>query len=308
MKPFPAVYLFVVALVASFAALAQYPGGRTDLIVPGAQPSDLRRVTALTFARTLGELSGTRISVLPYPYGYFKGAVSSRMFSAEDGSQLALTSVDSVRPLPDFLSEATIVALLGRVDFALFVRDESDITMLHDFATLNIGEPLVVGAQRSAARFAARRTFEILGVPVTYIHYKSNSEARRALASGGLDVLIDVASLSRHPFKPLAAFAPVPVASVPTARGQGIDIVASRDYVLVAPPRLDHEVYEKINRDLQIVLQDFSFRDDLPKLGLREDYVEGRVYVAQQQEIGNDFCAICDCDYFDCKKDCPKCR
>ena len=307
MKSLATVYVFTIAMVASFAALAQYPDRGTELIVPGTHPADLRRATASIFATALGRQSGARIKVRPLPYSHFKAEVSPRTFSAQDGSQLALTSLDSAGSLPDFLSEVTIVALLARVDLALFVRDGSDIAVLKDFTTLNNREPLVVGVRRTAAKFAARRTFERLGVPARYIPFESSSEARQALASGAIDVLIDVVSLSRPQFRPIAAFSPVPVASVPTARGQGIDVDASRDYVLVAPAGLDREVYERISEDLKNLLGNSRFLDDLSGLPLRGDYVEGSVYVAQRQEILNDLCATCDCDDSECD-DCSRCK
>ena len=183
MKPLPTVSHFIVAMLVSFAALAQYPGGNTDLIVPGTQPSDLRRVTASIFASALHEISEARIKIWALPYSHFKVQVSPSAFYAQDGSQLALTTLDSSGSLPDFMSEVTVVALLARADLALFVKGDSNITVLNDFATSNNREPLVVSARTPAARFAARRTFETLGVPIEFMIFNQSSQARRALES-----------------------------------------------------------------------------------------------------------------------------
>ena len=270
---------------------------------------------AQSFADSLSKLSNQEVRVrYPDPPGLLFLRDLSGRFKNVDGSQLGLLSVDPIAHEAHFAELIDTVALLGRLDLALFVGEGSDIRKLDDFKDES-GDIKTVGVHSAISQWSATQAFAELGVPMqTSLSYQLEEHIEMTRA-GKLNAMVAPYIIMRSGLRPIALFAENPTDNLATAKSQGVNVTASYDYIVIAPSGLEQNAYESRNQDIGKMLEEGSeLVDTMRELGLRVQYVEGSSYrelVANEFSalfnLQNTFCDTCDCEEEDCNRECPRC-
>lgn len=84
-------------------------------------------------------------------------------------------------------------------------------------------------------------------------------------------------------------------------------VLASYDFVLVAPPQIDQDDYDRITEDVSSVLEDSYIQGALKRMSCLPTFVRGTDYRERLEQVGISLCEKCSCSQDSCKKKCPKC-
>ena len=305
--------VLALALTVSSGVSAQYSKGEIDIFVLEYY-DPITHGLAQPFADQLSQLGHKKVEVQHLRERDVLMAKITGSFTHIDGSQLAIISVDPIAHATYFSNYVTTVALLGRLDLAVFVGEDSDIRDFEDFRGVS-DEVVTVGVHSSISQWSAAKIFAELDVPM---HASFSYEIREQInmtMTGELDAMVAPHLVARTGLRPIALLSEHSSDALTTASDQGIDVTASYDYLVVAPSGLEQDAYDASNQDIGTMLEENSeFTDTMRELGLRAKYVEGSSYgdlIASQFsalfELQNTFCDTCDCEEDDCKRDCPRC-
>ena len=308
-----AVVALVFVMTMPSGLSAQYGEGKVDIFVFTPSNPILSGLSEF-FTEQLTQLGFIEARVIHPPSSDVLMSAIDGSFINVDGSQLALVSVDPMVFTTHLAEFVEPVALLGRLDLALYVDEDSSIFNLEDFRNQN-NQVRSVGVHSPMSKWSTTKLFADLSIPINASYsYEIGAQIEKT-SRGILDAMVAPLGITGRGLRPIAVFSDHGVDAARTARDQGVDVTASYDYLVVAPNGLEQSAYDAINRDIGAMLEPASeFARTVLELGLRPQYVEGADYrglVANQFselfKLQNTFCDTCDCSESDCKRDCPRC-
>ncbi|GAA5234170.1 tripartite tricarboxylate transporter substrate binding protein [Verticiella sediminum] len=288
MKPvlaFPLAFACALAAFASPAAVAAdkaFPERPVKLIVPFA-PGGTTDTVSRRVAQGLSERWGQPVVVENKPGAGTVIGVDTVAKAPADGYTLGtVTGSFTVNPsllasLPyDSQKDLRPIASMARSDHVLVARQDLPADNAQALLELVRAQPGKVSygsfGNGSSAHLAGEMFAQFAGTPMLHVPYKGQTPALADLIGGQIDVMfanlpealpqlqagkvkaIGVAASERSPFAP----------DIPTLREQGIEGVVSSSWNgLIAPAGVPDALVERINADVNAVLEQPTVRESL---------------------------------------------
>ncbi|MFD0668319.1 Bug family tripartite tricarboxylate transporter substrate binding protein [Ramlibacter sp. MAHUQ-53] len=285
-------FALLAPVLAAHAQSPAWPARSVRLVIPfGA--GGTADVTARTIAQQLSERWGQQVIVDNKPGGDTVIAAAEVQRAAPDGYTLLMAINSTLTltphtlkvpydPMTDFtfIGQATDVPMLVLVPDAFPARSVSELV---DQArakpgALNSGGPATV-TQLVQEQFAREAK-----VKFTWVPYKSGPDVTKALLGGEIQVGVDAVvnnlpHLQSGKLRALAVTTPVRLKTlpqVPTLQEQGIrDQRISLSHIVLAPKGLPKVVQDRIQADLQFVMNKPDVVDKLAALGVQAAWRDG---------------------------------
>ncbi|MEZ5862717.1 MAG: tripartite tricarboxylate transporter substrate binding protein [Geminicoccaceae bacterium] len=232
--------------------------------------------------------------------------------AAPDGYTLTMGSTGQliVNPnlypdIPYTVADFTPIVHLADLQFVLVARKELGVSNAEELVALSKSEPGVLNYGSAGIgntqHHAGVLFIDKTGADLTHIPYKGGADAIKAVLAGEVDVLFGTVTetlplITSGDLVPLAALAPNRIdllPDTPTLAEQGIEgAEVSAWYGLFGPAGLPPEVVEKLNTDLNEILQMPETRKQLADLGLRPGGGTAEDVNAKLEEDGPKWLAI----------------
>lgn len=283
--------LFAGAMAASMAGIATaqtYPDKPIRLMVPwpvGGATDQVARILAQPLAAALG------VPVVVENKGGAGGNIGTQAFVREkaDGYAmiLATSSTNAAGPYLfakqgfDPAKDFTPVVLLVTIPNVMVVPAKSPWRSIGDILKAtkqNPGKFTYGSAGIGSSQHLAGAQFKTsAAIDIQHIPYKGSGPAAADLMAGHIDMMVDTGSLASIKGGMLRALA---VASrtrlpalpdVPTFAEAGVPMIASAWYGLMLPANAPPEVVARLNREVNILLQNTDIRTRLQNIGAEID-------------------------------------
>jgi tripartite-type tricarboxylate transporter receptor subunit TctC len=188
------------------------------------------------------------------------------------------------------------VALFGEGYLTVAAKGDSQFESLQDVkeaAATNPGEISVAMGRGTLAQFVAVLLEERLGEDLALVNVGSGAQKKAAVLGGHEDTLIEPAAslVDLHDageLRILALFAPErsdDLPDVPTAKEQGVDLVAAQALGLFAPEGTPEEAVRVLADAVKAVEDDPEVFGRLQELGLEWNYKAGEDYRRYMQDL-----------------------
>lgn len=315
MRSFTIIIALFIGMTMVLDASGQSLPRHVELIVPGMSGGHLDRLGRIV-ADGLNKSTSQKVMVRTYPSGGILAAGGVGSFHKTDGSQLAIMSNLSYltfSALPK-RRKPTPIAMVGLLEFGLFVSQSNKVNILADFRT-KPRKKIVVGAMNSVSKLAALKTFGKLGVAFKFADRSSTINCNRNPQSCALDAIIRPARA--YPgFKGIAVFSNLAhkiqgSRLIKTATEQGVPVQASIAYGIVGPSGMSVSTTKRISRDLEKLLRRKDFQKRFKGFGVRPEFRDGKSYRRQfeQHLVRTDYCKLCNCKVSKrCRRVCSQCK
>lgn len=216
-------------------------------------------------------------------------AAQSLLTAAPDGYTLAITSAGLYR-LPfttdakwNPVADLSYVVGLSGYSFGIVVPASSPIRTMTDLVAqakaqpgkLTYGTPGVATTNHLTMEQISRQ----YGIELNHIPYKGSAESLQALLAGQVDSAAETSAFV--PFVESGKLRLIAVwgnkrmerfPDVPTLKEQGVDIVQSSPWGLVAPKGTDSAIVSKLHDAFKDAMQTQAFKDVLAKYDMEPDY------------------------------------
>jgi len=291
----------IAALMAGGApAQAAYPEQPVTIIVPYS-PGGSTDTQVRLIAEVLEDELGQSI-VIRNTTGAGGAIGMAEAADAEpDGYTLGIyntnTEVLQATGNAEFRSEDLVpVALFGQGYLTVAARGDGAFKSLRDVkeaAAASPGEVSVAMGRGSLAQFVAVLLEERLGEDLALVNVGSGAQKKAAVLGGHEDTLIEPAAslVDLHEageLRILALFAPErseELPDVPTAKEQGVDLVAAQALGLFAPPGTPADRVQVLAAAVKAVEDNPEVFNRLKELGLEWNYRAGDDYRQYMQDL-----------------------
>ena len=261
-----------------------YPTKPINLIVPWA-PGGATDQIARMIGQALGQSLGTTV-IVDNKAGA-GGVIGTQAFVKEkaDGYTLLLATSSTNAAGPylysklgfDPVNDFSHVILICSIPNVMVVPAKSNWNTLKDIVndssqhpnTYSYGSAGVGGSQHLAgAQFKT-----VTHININHVPYKGSGPAAQDLIAGHIDMMIDTGSLGSIKAGLLKAVAVasskrIPaLPNTPTFKEAGVDMVASAWYGLMLPAKAPPELVEKLNNEMNSILQKPEIRSKLTEMG-----------------------------------------
>lgn len=282
--------LAVSVLTVSSVQAAEYPRKPIKLIIPfppGGSTDALFRVLAVYIEK---ELNGNIVIINTKGGG---GAVGMQqaMKAKPDGYTIGVymtnTEVVQAVKMAQFTNDdMTPIVLVGDMYLTVTVLGSSPFNTLKDYADAAKQKPGEVGlamGHGSLAQFVAAMVEDGLGVDLKLVNAGDGAQKKAAVLGGHVEALIEPTSslVSMHKagqLRIIAVLAPERLEflpDVPTAKEQGVDVVASQTFAFMGPKGIPQDVVDKIAAAAQKALQNPECKQKLLNLNLIINFKTG---------------------------------
>jgi tripartite-type tricarboxylate transporter receptor subunit TctC len=284
-KSLTTVALTMAFFTAGVATAADYPNKPLKMYI-GFSAGSATDIVGRVVADALGKRLGQPIVVENKVGAGGSLAAQETAKSPADGyTLLTVSSAIAVNPAvyksaDAVLKELKAVSLIGYLPTVLLASEKMPIRDLKEFiayakknpGTVNFGSSGVGGSTHMAMEAFAKTT----GTKLTHIPYKGNGQASAALLGSQIDAMMDtillaVPVISSNRAKGLAISgserSPL-IPDVPTFAEAGVaDYDRSLFFGVMAPVGLPTTLTEKLNQEINAVLQDPAVQERLIKSG-----------------------------------------
>jgi tripartite-type tricarboxylate transporter receptor subunit TctC len=278
-----ALVLAVLSLMGA-AAWAAYPEKPIKIIVPwatGGATDQLARMLSQPLSQALG------VAVLVENKAGAGGVIGTQAFVKEkaDGYTLLLATSSTNAAAPhlynklgfDPINDFTPVLSLCAIPNVMVVPAKSPWNTLADIVTAakqSPGQYTYGSAGIGGSQHLAGAQFKtVAGIDIRHVPYKGSGPAAQDLIAGHIDMMIDTGSLGTIRgalLKPIAVAAEkrLPaLPNVPTFQEAGTPMLASAWYGLMLPAHAPAEVVERLNMEVNKLLQTPEIRNRLTNMG-----------------------------------------
>ena len=243
-------------------------------------------VIARVLADRLSQLWGQQTLIINRPGAGGLFAAQAAIASEPDGYTLyqALTSSMLILPvtqsLPfDMQHELIPVGFMGEQPFLVAVSPSLGVSTLPELIALakkRPGEILAASAARGAMPHLAAKLFRArAGIDMTLVPYPSTSQGLQDIIGGRISVIFESLSglkgvVDAGSIKPVAvtSLTRLPnLPNVPTVAEFIPDYAAGGWFALMAPTHTPESIVQKINHDLQVVLEEPDLKQKFENLG-----------------------------------------
>jgi tripartite-type tricarboxylate transporter receptor subunit TctC len=279
------IILSAVVFVPPDAGAQAYPT-RAITIVNGFPPGGQSDTVARVVASGLTERLGQRVLVDPVT-GAGGNIAADRVAKARpDGYTLLLVTGGHAvagalfKSLPyDPVNDFQMISTFIFVSFVITVRNDSPFKNLADVIAAARARPGSIKYSSTGVGTTPHLIGELLasraGVQMTHVPYRGGSTALGDLIDGGIDLAIDSLTVSGPQIRggKIKAFVVPSLAEVPSLPGvppvsatlPGFDVVTYHG--IAAPRGTPQEVIDRLNREIQAVLQMPPVRERLEAIG-----------------------------------------
>jgi tripartite-type tricarboxylate transporter receptor subunit TctC len=269
-------------------AEATFPSRPVSVLVGGAAGS-VPDVLARALSDHLSGALGQPVIVDNRPGAAGSIAIAALMRSAPDGHTLAIATMSQAvfntylfPKLPyDPLQDLAPVAPLVTGAMVLAGHPAAGVHSLADYVRLanaKHGQLFVAVPQLGSPPHVLGLLLDrAAGISVSMVPHRSGADALNAVVSGSIPLIIE-APTSVAPLVEAGKLRAIAVTGrereallpqVPTAREGGIDIDGEAWIGMVAPRGTPQEVVQRLNRELNAILQDPDMRAAMQRLGFR---------------------------------------
>ncbi|MEJ8855790.1 tripartite tricarboxylate transporter substrate binding protein [Variovorax robiniae] len=292
MKP---VLLIAAALAGlSSAAQAEWPDHAVQMIVPFPAGGTID-VVARRFAQAFSEQIKQPVPVMNRDGASGTIGTTAVVNSQADGNTVGfipngpLTVQPTLNPKLNYaIGSLKPVCQVFSFPFVLAVRADSPYKSLQDFLkAARAAAPSKeltsgYGGFGTAAHFALLETSQASKVKVLGVAFRGDPPVALALKGGDIEsAVLTVEVVRQQGFKPLAVFADQRLSTlpqVPTAREQGIDVVASTTNGLFAPARTPAAVVSKMETACAAATSSRDFRDGMKQMNQTVNYLDSEKF------------------------------
>ena len=277
--------LITLSLCVPLASHAQtYPDKPIKLIVPwapGGATDQIGRILAQSLSQTMG------VPVVVENKAGAGGNIGTQAFVKEkpDGYTLLLATSSTNAAGPylyakqgfDPLKDFTPVVLLCAIPNVMVVPTKSPWHTLKDIvdaAHANPGKFTYGSAGIGGSQHLAGAQFKtVAGLDIRHVPYKGSGPAAQDLLAGHIDMMIDTGSLGSIKgglLRPIAVASEkrlLVLPDVPTFNEAGVPMVASAWYGMMLPANAPAEVVNRLNKELNQLLQSPDVRNKLHNMG-----------------------------------------
>lgn len=284
----------------SAPAQTAYPEAAITIIVPYS-PGGSTDTQVRLIAQVLEEELGQSIIIKNTTGAGGAIGMAEAAASEADGYTLGIyntnTEVLQATGNAEFQSEDLVpVALFGEGYLTVAAKGDGDLASLQDVkdaAAAKPGEISVAMGRGSLAQFVAVLLEERLGEDLELVNVGGGAQKKAAVLGGHEDTLIEPAAslVELHDageLKILALFAPersAELPDVPTAKEQGVDLVAAQALGLFAPPGTPDDRVQIVADAVKAVENDQEVFNRLKALGLEWNYKAGDDYRQYMQDL-----------------------
>jgi tripartite-type tricarboxylate transporter receptor subunit TctC len=274
-------------LAVTGSARAEYPERPVQVIVP-FPAGGVVDIVARKFAEAFTEVVGQMVVVVNRDGASGVVGTQAAANASPDGYTLAfdpngpLTVQPSLRTTPYGLASFRPVCQVFSYPYVLAVAEKSPISSLNDFvAKAKSGATLTYafGGVGTAPQFAALQLSQNAGIKLLGVPFRGDPPASVGLKGGEVDSAVLTVEIARQlQFKILAVFAEKRLSvlpSIPTAREQGFDVVASTTAGLLAPARIPADVAKKLDAACEKATQSPKFVSGMKQLEQQIAYLPG---------------------------------
>lgn len=268
----------------SFNAAAAYPEKTIRLIVPwspGGATDQIARMLSQPLSQAMG------VPVIVENKAGAGGVIGTQTFVKEkaDGYTLLLATSSTNAAAPhlyaklgfDPIQDFTAVTSLCSIPNVMVVPAKSPWTTLKDIVDAAKKEPgryTYGSAGVGGSQHLAGAQFKtVTSVDVRHVPYKGSGPAAKDLIAGHIDMMIDTGSLGSIKgglLRPLAVASRERLAAlpdVPTFKEAGFPMLASAWYGLVLPAGAPDSVVQRLNMEMNKILQTPEIKKSLTDMG-----------------------------------------
>lgn len=276
----------VLVLGSQGLALAQnFPSKPVKIVVPWA-PGGATDVIARVLGQKLGERLGQPVIVENKAGAGGNIGTASFIREAADGHTLLMgtSSTNAINPslyrsLPfDPVKDFTPIMLVATVPNVLVVATQSPYQSVEDIVKAAKAEPGKVsygsGGNGSSQHIAAAIFSQVTGSSLMHVPYKGSGPAAADLMAGHVALMFDTGSMAHikgHKLKALAVASSQRVPALPEVKTfeelgyKGVQAAAW--YGFYAPAKTPESVADRLNKELNAVLQDPEVKKRLSDYG-----------------------------------------
>lgn len=278
-------WLAIAALCfVNLAAFAAYPEKSIKIVVPwspGGATDQIGRMLSQPLSQAMG------VPVIVENKAGAGGVIGTQMFVKEkaDGYTVLLATSSTNAAAPhlysklgfDPIKDFTPVVSLVAIPNVMVVPAKSPWNTLKeivDAAKKSPGKYTYGSAGIGGSQHLAGAQFKtVANIDIRHVPYKGSGPAAQDLMAGHIDMMIDTGSLGSIKGGLLR---PIAVASskrlpalpnVPTFNEVGVPMLASAWYGIVLPANAPQEVYERLNTEINKILNNPEFRGKLTEMG-----------------------------------------
>ena len=292
MEKIRTVFLFVVALLAGPAALAQapaYPAKPLKLVVPFA-PGGASDLTARTLAQKMGESMGQSIIVENKPGANGVLGIDAVAKSQPDGYTILLTDRGSLTVNPslyaklpyDPVNDLSCIGIATLGPYVLVANPKLNVRTVQELVALSKSKPGTINYSSFGIGSMAQLNLEAfnqkMGTDMLHVPYKGAAPAAQAAVAGDVGVTIAAVPavqgfIKDGRLRALAVgsetrFAVLPDVPTMTEAGASNDILLPTYFALLAPANTPAPIVARLNAELRKALADPAVAERLAGAGL----------------------------------------
>jgi tripartite-type tricarboxylate transporter receptor subunit TctC len=280
------ILVFVLACIAAFSAAAQYPAKPIRFIVPfppGGGTDAIARVVAIKLSNIWGHEM-----VIENKGGGATSIGTDAVAKADPDGYTLLVAVSNHATNPalhqkmpyDALEDFEFVSMLARAPVVIYANPKFAPADLKQLVAEGKQHPGALSFGSAGPGSMTHLVAELLkiqsGIDMTHVVYRGGTPAMNdaiagqipmtfatvlqglAQYQGGLLRALAVTSEQRYPW----------IKEVPTFREQGVDLVASEWYVLLAPAKTPKPILDKLNAEVRRMMAQPNIGERLPAIEL----------------------------------------
>lgn len=307
LRSFAVALTAVAALAASAPASAAYPEKTLKVIVPyspGGTSDTLTRLMTSFLEKELGQ------SIAIVNINGAGGAVGWGEALAADPDGYTLTVYSPAMPLLEAIKSATFkqtdfdpVAMVGNVYLTVTAKGDGPFTDLGAYKAAAMKAPGKVGlamGRGTLSQFVAAMVAEGLGVDLKLVNAGGGAQKKAAVLGGHVEAIIEptpgvlamhnagqlriLAVLSEERLK----FAP----DLPTAREQGVDVVAPFTQGFLAPKGTPKDRIEVLSKAVAKMAENPAFIEKAATVSLLVQYGDAAAFAETMGGVRNDILRI----------------
>jgi tripartite-type tricarboxylate transporter receptor subunit TctC len=310
MKQVVTILFIGICFITPSNSWAKYPEKEINLIVP-SKAGGMTDSIARLFITSVLKTTGVRININNVPGG--EGAVALRKFQAvkPDGYTLFMNA-NYIESSDTFnITNFKVIAMLAYQPFATYVPKNSKIKSLSDIKIQKTNNNKFVGDTlfgKTAGLKLAKHLEEDFSLKTT----DSKENTLALLKAQDIDFWIGpfIPNLTKSAeIVPIAVFSDRSFKDIPTALSQGINILESLKYAVIAPRGTSVDIINVLDKITQKAIKNLVKIKKDKDIGVEFEYRDADYYIKAMMLSYNDFCSLCECMRSrDCKVTCEKCN